>query len=84
MADTNTKHTCNPRKPSQPLPFGKKAPKGECPRCDELHAGAAPRDLPWTSKQNEDEQRCRDITVHFASAKHRGGGCGPVCTYGDW
>jgi hypothetical protein len=41
--ETVTRHTCNPNQPGKPLPFGKRAPAGDCPRCDELAVGAAPR-----------------------------------------
>jgi len=73
---TTTRHTCG-----GPA-FGRKTPG--CPRCDELLDGAAP--VQWAaSRKREDEARqLREIKAHFASAKHRGGGCGPVCTFGDW
>jgi hypothetical protein len=25
-----------------------------------------------------------DNRAHFASQTHRSGGCGPVCTFGEW
>lgn len=61
------------------MAFGRK--DATCPRCQELLAGAAPRT--WAYKTN-DLQRAMEIRTHFDSAKHRTGGCGPVCTYGDW
>lgn len=74
-----TKHTCNGgRGPA----FGRKT--AGCPRCDELAAGAEPRQLGWTSRKKADEQRATEILDHFRSQRHRSGGCGPVCTYGDW
>jgi hypothetical protein len=61
--------------------FGRKV--AGCPRCDELLAGAPV--VPWApSRAQQDAQRCRDIREHFASHKHLSGGCGPVCTFGDW
>ena len=72
---TTTKHTCG-----GPA-FGRKTPG--CPRCDELIAGAAPVVWRNTSKQ-DDVQRCAGIHAHFAGDRHRSGGCGPVCTFGEW
>ncbi len=70
-----TKHTCG-----GPV-FGRKT--AGCPRCDELLAGAAP--VVWApSRADQDRQRCREITAHFSSHKHKSGGCGPVCTFGEW
>jgi hypothetical protein len=77
-------HTCNPRQPGKPLPFGKRDPKGKCPRCAELDAGAEPRAWHGKPAANEDSLRAAEIAAHFRSAKHRNGGCGPVCTFGDW
>lgn len=57
-----------------------------CPRCAELLAGAAPR-LRFGGRKTSaeiDAQRCIEIRYHFASAKHLSGGCGPVCTFGEW
>jgi len=82
--ETTTRHACNPDQPGRPLPFGKRAPQGECPRCDELAAGAAPR-VGWgQSRAQQDAMRAAEIRAHFASDKHRAGGCGLVCTFGDW
>ena len=78
-------HTCNGDNRSG-LPFGKRAPRGECARCDELADGAEPRqrfDGRQTAAQR-DAQACREIAAHFASDQHRSGGCGLVCTFGDW
>lgn len=79
-----TVHTCNPANPGRPLPFGKRDPKGECPRCKELDAGAEPRTWAGSVAVQDEALRAQEITAHFASAKHRSGGCGVVCTYGDW
>jgi hypothetical protein len=74
---STTKHTCG-----GPV-FGRKTPG--CPRCDELLAGAAPIQQPWRgSRQRDDAERSAAIRAHFNSAHHRSGGCGPVCTYGEW
>lgn len=63
------------------MAFGRKDPN--CPRCKELMSGSAPRQ--WApSFAQRDRQACREIESHFASQKHRSGGCGPVCTFGEW
>lgn len=69
---TTTKHTCGG------VTFGRKTPG--CPRCDELLAGAKP--VVWA--KSNDQQRVDDIRAHFSSHKHLSGGCGPVCTFGEW
>jgi hypothetical protein len=71
-----TKHTCG-----GPA-FGRKTPG--CPRCDELLAGAAPVQQPWRKRESDDQRRSREIHEHFAGYRHRSGGCGPVCTFGEW
>jgi len=58
--------------------FGRKDPS--CPRCQELLAGSKPRQ--WAI--SNDQRRCAEIKEHFASHKHLSGGCGPVCTFGEW
>lgn len=60
----DAKHTCNPRQPGKPLPFGKRDPLSQCPRCRQLDAGAAPRSAPaWV----EDRQRAaRDAAAYDA------------------
>jgi hypothetical protein len=73
------RHTCNEgRGPA----FGRKTPG--CPRCNELLAGAAPVKWAGTQRREDEAQRSRDLSAHFASTRHRSGGCGPVCTFGDW
>lgn len=81
------KHTCRDgRGPA----FGRLAPLGECPRCDQLHAGAAPREAhPAISavarKRADEEQTLAAHRAHFApGGPHALGVCGPVCTFGDW
>ena len=55
-----------------------------CPRCQELLSGAAPR-AGWGRKVSDFERRqCEEIRDHFSSHRHLSGGCGPVCTFGDW
>jgi hypothetical protein len=72
-----TKHTCGGPQ------FGRKTPG--CPRCDELLAGAAPVVQSWRgSRQREEQQRRDESRAHFTSERHRSGGCGPVCTFGEW
>lgn len=69
-----TKHTCG-----GPC-FGRLAPLNECPRCDELHAGAAPIKWNIPSRAQEDAQRREAIRTHDC-IKSR---CGVVCTAFDW
>lgn len=72
---TTTQHTCG-----GPV-FGHKTPG--CPRCDELLAGAKP--VQWArSRRQDDAQRSAEVRAHFASHGHLSGGCGPVCTFGEW
>ena len=83
---TFTKHTCCPegRGPA----WGRKTPG--CPRCDELLAGAAPRQAPaWVERaqrrQADAEQTEAARRAHFApNGPHARGDCGPVCTAFDW
>ena len=70
-----TQHTCGG--PS----FGRLT--AGCPRCDELLGGAAP--VRWRqSSRQDDARRVREIEAHFTSHRHLSGGCGPVCTFGEW
>lgn len=73
-----------PTKHSHGANFGRRV-EG-CPRCAELDAGAKP--IEWRGsarvKARENARHARELEAHFASDKHRGGGCGPVCTFGDW
>ena len=71
-----TKHTCG-----GPV-FGRKTPG--CPRCDELLAGAAPVQWRGAWRQQQEAQDRRWAAEHFAGQRHRSGGCGPVCTFGEW
>ena len=84
MTTTKTQHTICGALPGRGPAFGRKV--AGCPRCDELLAGAAPRELGYTprDRQAEDAQRLAELRDHFASAKHRNGGCGICCTFGDW
>lgn len=69
-----TKHT-------HPVIFGRKV--AGCPRCAELAAGAKP--IQWSTRRvDRDRARCAEIANHFRSHKHTSGGCGPVCTFGEW
>jgi len=84
-----TKHTCNSDRPGMPLPFGRKADLGQCPRCDELRQGAAPRSPGWVGelgqRARDDQQRSAEIRAHFApDGPHDPKTCGPVCTFADW
>lgn len=74
----------------QALPFGRLKPVGQCPRCDQLRAGAAPRDahpaLRAVQRRREDEaQQDAARREHFApGGPHARGVCGPVCTAFDY
>lgn len=70
------------RKHTHQVVFGRRVVG--CPRCAQLVNGAAPVQG-WGSRRREAEaQAVRDVHAHFASDRHRNGGCGPVCTYGEW
>ena len=71
-----TRHTCGG--PS----FGRLT--AGCPRCDELAAGAQPRQWSGGSRREQERRQLAEIADHFASARHLSGGCGPVCTFGEW
>jgi hypothetical protein len=82
------RHTCNAARPGQPLPWGRKAPEGECARCDELRAGAAPREAPHgireaKASEADDARRSAEIRQHFDSGEHAAK-CGPISTCYDW
>ena len=66
-------------KHSHPMVFGRR--EAGCPRCAELNAGAAP--VRWSAARRDDAQRVREVHAHFSGRRHRSGGCGPVCTFGD-
>lgn len=83
-------HTCNPRNPGKPIPFGRKAPEGQCASCDQLRAGRPPREAhPAIQAANRrrdlDEQSRHEWEDHIAR-KHHNGRCsdGVVCTFGQW
>jgi hypothetical protein len=79
----NTVHTCNPAKPGKPLPFGRKADEGDCARCDELRAGAAPRELGYRPRSAEPQLTQADLDAHRRSCAVCQTGRG-VCTAYDW
>jgi len=56
--------------------FGRLAERGTCPRCDELRAGAAPKQG-WGRSSRYDG---------YATEKHscQESNCAPICTWGDW
>ena len=74
-----TKHTCN--NGNGPV-FGRKT--SGCQRCDELLAGAKPVKWASTIRKEEEARHLAEIHNHFRSHKHLSGGCGPVCTFGEW
>jgi len=72
------------------MPFGRRKPAGECPRCDQLRDGAAPRQAPPALRAAERRRRYdadsdEHRRAHFApGGPHARGQCGPVCTAFDW
>jgi hypothetical protein len=71
-----TKHTCD-----GPV-FGRLADAGECKRCDELRAGAAPRLQPWRErKAREERQHLEAIRAHDFAACAAARVC---CTCFEW
>ena len=66
------------------MSFGRK--DARCPRCIELMAGSEPRARfgGRETRQQIDARQCAEVREHFASHKHLSGGCGPVCTFGEW
>lgn len=70
-----TKHT-------HQVVFGRKV--DGCPRCAELSAGAEPICWNWRNQAQGDARRAQECHEHFRSHKHVSGGCGPVCTFGEW
>lgn len=73
-----TKHTCTAD--GRALPFGKKAPAGMCPRCDELRNGAPARDSWHRGAKERDARFLASVRNHNCQLAR----CGPVCTFGDW
>lgn len=63
--------------------FGRK--DATCPRCQELLAGAAPRDgwqaSYYKNKASEESRTSRAISQHFASEEHKKE---TMCTAFDW
>ena len=62
------------------MAFGRK--DADCPRCQELIKGDAPRagwQKAYFSKPTNDQQRCAEIRAHVHTSH-----CSPVCTFGDW
>jgi len=55
-----------------------------CPRCQELAQGQPARAGWGDFKRLMEAQEAAAVTAHLASERHRTGGCGPVCTFGDW
>ena len=52
----------------------------DCPRCQELAAGAPRRQWHGARRAEQERQRIADIRAHDC----RKAGCGPVCTAFDW
>jgi hypothetical protein len=73
----NTKHG-----PDCKMAFGRKDPN--CARCRELMAGAEPRRWRGADRRANERRLILEIREHFGSVKHRTGGCGTVCTFGEW
>lgn len=60
--------------------FGRR--EAGCPRCDELESGAAP--VKWNMRRDDEARTVAENRAHFQSERHLSGGCGPVCTFGEW
>jgi len=56
--------------------FGRLAERGTCPRCDELRAGAAPRQG-WGRSSRYDGYSTEPHSCQESN-------CAPICTWGDW
>ena len=78
-------HTCTPT--GKALPFGRKAPVGQCARCDALRDGAEPKSWGGQSATLRAHNARMDSAArraHFApGGPHAQGACGPVCTAFD-
>jgi len=79
--DGSTKHASQCQ-----MSFGKKDPT--CHRCVELLNGSSSRGgwqrKYYSDKKQQEQIEIEAIHVHHRSEKHLSGGCGPVCTFGDW
>ena len=69
-----TKHTCG-----GPV-FGRKAPAGECQRCDELSAGKPAVEWSGARKARLQCAAIAAIRAHDCAAS----GCMSICTFGEW
>lgn len=86
------RHTCNRAKPGMPLPWGRKAPEGECARCDQLRAGAAPRSAPPAILAGQERAKhnggypteAERATHHAPGGPHATKCANTICTFGDW
>jgi hypothetical protein len=80
------KHSCG-----GPI-FGRLAPVGDCPRCDELRNGSAP--VQWSGTRMvynngrlvRETPAIRDAMLRAAIRAHdcTKSRCGPICTAFDW
>jgi len=76
-------HTCNGDVVSG-LPFGRKDTE-TCARCWDMVTNSAPARADHAAgRRNLDAERSAEMRAHFASERHRSGGCGIVCTKFDW
>ena len=73
MMTTNTPHAATCRRA-----FGRL--DAECPRCQELQAGAPARSWRGSRRAEQQLQRIAEIRAHDCRASK----CGPVCTAFDW
>jgi hypothetical protein len=73
------------------MAFGRLDPEN-CARCDQRateRAEGVPARIhegfeALRRREANDARQLEEIRAHFASAKHRTGGCGVCCTFGDW
>jgi hypothetical protein len=77
--------------PACAMAFGRLDPEN-CARCEqratERAEGVPARTHDGFERmrqaERDDARRAEEIRAHFASDKHRSGGCGVCCTFGDW
>lgn len=81
--DGQLKHSSSCR-----MAFGRLDPEN-CARCATERAEGVPARIhegfaALRRREANDARQLEGIRAHFATEKHRTGGCGVCCTYGDW
>lgn len=62
------------------MAFGRPSKHSECPRCEELKTGAAPRQGWGASRKVMERMQSQAIRSHNCKASR----CGIVCTANEW